>query len=89
MLPRCLCAQTLPVGNTVYIVGGLTDALDLAAPSPRGGAGAAAQRPRALVLNHTTAYNTYTQIYTRVADMPQPRCEREPGHSSHSTQGTC
>jgi hypothetical protein len=63
-----LGAQTLPVGNTVYLVGGLTDARQVdSAEEPGAGPGLP------LVLNTTVAYNTYTETSQQLADMPQPR----------------
>jgi hypothetical protein len=66
--------QSLPLGDTIYLVGGLTNARP--APSLAAAAAAAApggQLPVPLVLNRSTAYNTYTQSYAAMADMPEPR----------------
>lgn len=77
MLRCCCCVlqQTLPIGNTVFLVGGLTNALDVQAAE--GNASAAAVEgltpPAPLVLNATVAYDTYSQTSRKMADMPQPR----------------
>jgi hypothetical protein len=56
------------VGNTVYLVGGLTDVRQVdGAEEPAAGPGVP------LVLNATVAYDTYTETSQQLADMPQPR----------------
>jgi hypothetical protein len=65
--------QTLPIGNTVYLIGGLSNgvAVDAAERGVNSTAARAAVVPR--VLNRTTAYDTYAGTATPLADMPQPR----------------
>ncbi len=70
-------SQSLPIGTTVYLLGGLTNAIEKEASE--GNATAAAEEkadPEAavpLVLNATVAYDTYTQMSKKLADMPEPR----------------
>lgn len=64
--------QSVPLGNTVYLLGGLTNALELEDPTTADAApGAAPAVP--LVLNATVAYDTYTETSRQLAPMPQPR----------------
>lgn len=67
--------QAIPIGNTVYLLDGLTNALEKEASEGNAAAPAEATAPaRPLVLNATVAYDTYTETSKRMADMPQPRC---------------
>lgn len=68
-LLRCpALVQTIPLGNEVYLLGGLTNAAELDEK-----AGPAAGPTVPLVLNATVAYDTYTMKSTELAPMPQPR----------------
>eukprot|EP00878_Enallax_costatus_P020354 GHUV01021508.1.p1 GENE.GHUV01021508.1~~GHUV01021508.1.p1 ORF type:complete len:354 (+),score=101.60 GHUV01021508.1:280-1341(+) len=58
--------QTYPIGSTVYIVGGLTNAEELPGGNMTG-------PPEPDVLRANVAYNTYTQSSTARRDMPEPR----------------
>jgi hypothetical protein len=74
-LPICLRnhTQTLPIGNTVYLLGGLTNAVAKEASEGNTTADAAAMAPEPLVLDAVVAYDTYSQSSTQLARMPQPR----------------
>lgn len=61
-----LSMQTFPVGNTVYIVGGLTNAELLPGGNETG-------PPEPIVLKANVAYNTYTESSSPRRDMPEPR----------------
>jgi hypothetical protein len=68
--------QSIPIGSNVYLLGGLTNALDKQASEGNETATAAAEEggpPVPLVLNATVEYDTSTQRSTKLADMPQPR----------------
>jgi hypothetical protein len=67
--------QAFPVGSNVYLLGGLTNALEVAAAEGNASAArdAVAAPPLPLVLNATVLYNTFTQATSQQADMPQPR----------------
>eukprot|EP00878_Enallax_costatus_P018569 GHUV01019555.1.p1 GENE.GHUV01019555.1~~GHUV01019555.1.p1 ORF type:complete len:316 (+),score=27.42 GHUV01019555.1:88-1035(+) len=58
--------KTYPIGSTVYIVGGLTNAEELPGGNMTG-------PPEPDVLRANVAYNTYTQSSTARRDMPEPR----------------
>jgi hypothetical protein len=59
----------------VYLLGGLTNALEVAAAEGNASTArdAAAAPPLPLVLNATVLYNTFTQATSQQADMPEPR----------------
>lgn len=62
----------------MYLLGGLTNGLDVAAAEGTATAAEASRAPpEPLVLNATVAYDTYTQLSQQLADMPEPRWARE------------
>lgn len=63
--------KSVPLGNTVYLLGGLTNALELDPATADAAPDAAPAVP--LVLNATVAYDTYTETSRQLAPMPQPR----------------
>jgi hypothetical protein len=67
--------QAFPVGSNVYLLGGLTNALEVAAAEGNASAArdAVTDPPLPLVLNATVLYNIFTQATSQQADMPQPR----------------
>eukprot|EP00882_Tetradesmus_deserticola_P014166 GHRQ01015057.1.p3 GENE.GHRQ01015057.1~~GHRQ01015057.1.p3 ORF type:complete len:164 (+),score=70.77 GHRQ01015057.1:861-1352(+) len=79
--PTGLCAvaepaaQSFPLGNSVYLLGGLTNAREVEAAEGNATAArdAASDPPLPLVLNSTVVYNTYTETSSQQADMPEPR----------------
>lgn len=70
--------QTLPIGNNIYIIGGLTNAQDL---TGRG------NESQPVVLDTTVAYNTFTEALAQLADMPQPRCGQRAASSAAAVWG--
>lgn len=67
--------QTMPVGTSVYLLGGLTNVL--AVEASEGNATAAddfvSSPALPLVLNATVVYDTYSESSRQLAGMPQPR----------------
>jgi hypothetical protein len=67
--------QAFPIGTGVYLLGGLTNALEVEAAEGNATAARDVEQdpPVPLVLNATVLYNTYTQSSSQLADMPEPR----------------
>eukprot|EP00882_Tetradesmus_deserticola_P003031 GHRQ01003218.1.p1 GENE.GHRQ01003218.1~~GHRQ01003218.1.p1 ORF type:complete len:273 (+),score=77.65 GHRQ01003218.1:174-992(+) len=67
--------RSFPLGNSVYLLGGLTNAREVEAAEGNATAArdAASDPPLPLVLNSTVVYNTYTETSSQQADMPEPR----------------
>lgn len=67
--------RAFPIGSGVYLLGGLTNALEVEASEGNATAARDAVRdpPVPLVLNATVLYNTFTESSSQQADMPEPR----------------